>query len=823
VLALALAALLPVLPPTPPTLAAAPAETVRIDGVLDEAAWADAEVATGFVQFEPVEGVPATDRTEVRVLRTPTGLVIGARMWADEVRTLLSRRDSDGDADQFVVGLDSYNDGRTAYLFGLTAAGVQQDAILDGDDDDDSWDAVWTSAARVLPDGWVAEMEIPYSQLRFTEGGDSWGLQFQRVSPARGEESFWSPFTRAEANGGLVRLFGRLEGLSGIRPQPVLQAIPYSLAGGSRREADAAPGTAAYGFEGNVGADVKVGLSSNVTLDATVNPDFGQVEADPAQLNLGTFEVIFQERRPFFTEGTQIFDLTVGTGRDGALLYTRRIGGASPIIAATKLSGRTPGGLSFGALGAATGDDFAPGRGYLAARVKQEFPGQSYVGAGATAFASDADGTPMAVAGAADWEVRTLGGTWVLEGSAAASTRSEGGARTSGGALYVGFDKVEGYVTPGFGVRLYSDGFELNDVGRFRQTDLARLTGGTRVLWNQGGTVGPFRRLSSFAFFSQEWSLSDGVNRGFGGFFRTGAEFPGFQELGASLNVDGVGGFDVRETRGLGAVRNLRDVSGGVEYESDSRRRFQWELGVRSGADEGGGVRYGVGAELDWTASDRVRLGLEAGVGAGDRIRAWAANEAFFVTDAGVAVGAEATTPDDVSEADLVYFDAEPGLLDGLAAYAEPTAVAGTAYYAPVFGARDTREIDLTTRAQVIFGPGLSLQLYGQLFAARGRFRDLAVLAGPDDLRPAAAFPKRRDFAFASFNANAVLRWEYRPGSTLFIVYSQGRDESVFEEALLREAGRSPYDRRSVETLGDAFDAFPTDVFLVKLSYLIMR
>ena len=812
----------------PPTVTAVPAETVSIDGVLDEAAWDAATPATDFVQFEPTEGLPASERTEVRVLRTADGLVIGARLWSSgPVRTTLSRRDDTADADFFLVALDSYDDGRTAYLFGLTAAGVQFDATLEGDDDDDSWDAVWTSAARVDAEGWTVEMRIPYSQLRFSEGSPSWGVQFQRVIPSRGEESFWAPVTRAEANAGLVRLFGRLDGIGGISPRPILQAIPYTLAGGSRTESETAPGTGDGSFEGNVGADVKVGLASNLTLDATINPDFGQVEADPAELNLGTFETIFQERRPFFVEGTQIFDLTVGTGRDGALLYTRRIGGASPIIAATKLTGRTDGGLSFGTLGAVTGSGFQPGRGYLAARVKQEFPGQSYVGGGLTAFAQgdDADAgdvSTQSFAGAADWAARFAGGDWLFEGSAAGTLRQRDAGRDVGGALYVGLDRVTGYFTPGFGVRVYTEGLRLNDVGRFRQTDLVRANGGGRYLWNEGRPVGPFRRVSTGTFLSQAWTLSDGANQGFN-VFSFNSFAVGFQEVDLFLEAENLGGVDVLETRGLGPIRNQTSVGGRLGYDSDSRRRLRWGARVSGGADADGGTRLGVGGGLSWTASDRVALDVQGGVSGGTGIRAWAANEAVFQTSSGLAVGAFTDVPEAFTDGDLVPLAAGADLLDGLDPYAGPVAVDARAYYLPLFGARDTREVDLTTRAQVIFGPTLSLQLFGQLFAARGRFRDVALLVGPDDLRPLPDFPKRRDFAFASFTANAVLRWEYRPGSALFVVWSQGRNDETFEDALVRDAGASPFETGSGRQLRDTFDAFPDDVVLVKLSYLLMR
>ena len=815
----------------PKTVTAAAAGPVTLDGVLDEEAWAGAEVAGDFVQFEPSEGEPASERTEVRVLRAADGLIVGARMFASdpsEVRTTLTRRDDSRNADAIVVALDSYDDGRTAYVFGVTAAGVQFDAILQGGRDDDSWDAIWRSAVRVDDRGWTAEMRIPYSQLRFSEGSPSWGVQFRRAIPARGEESFWSPVTREEAGAGLVQLFGRLDGLSGIAPRSVLQVRPYTLAGGSRDESEAEPGTGVVAPEGNVGADAKLGLGPGTILDLTVNPDFGQVEADPAQLNLGTFEVFFSERRPFFVEGTQIFDLNFGGG-DGALLYTRRVGGASPIIAATKLTGRTPGGLSFGALGSATGRRFDPSRFYVASRVKQELPGQSFVGAGLTAFGALADealgqASARSVAAAGDWGVRFAGGAWLFEGVTAGTARRAADETDLGGAVYVGLDKVTGYFTPGFGLRAYSTGFELNDVGRFRQTDIASARAGARYLWNQGQPFGPFRRVRSGAFLTQTWTLSDQTSQGFRAFTFNNFELRGFQEIGVNVELGGLGGVDVRESRGLGSVRNLPSVGARLSYETDSRRQLQVEVGVGGSVQRGGGRSLSVGAGVDWTVNDRVSLDVSGGLNRGDAVRARAASESLFLRDDGLFIGAASGLPDGLTDDDVVPLAADPALIDGLAPYdGGVSGASGTPYYLSLFGARDTREADLTTRAQVIFGPALSLQLYGQLFAARGRFRDFSILAGPDDLRPVDGFPRRRDFSFASFNSNAVLRWEYRPGSTLFVVYSQGRLDERFEDVLLADAGPSPFDVGTGGQLLDTFDAFPQDVLLVKLSYLFMR
>ena len=819
-LATGLAALLTLVPPT---LRAGTADRVVVDGELNEAAWTTAEVATDFVQFEPTEGAPATQTTEVRILRGADALYVGAVMRDSDpegIRTTLSRRDNP-DGDFFLVALDAYGDGRSAYEFAVTAANVQFDALATRQNEDESWDAIWGSATRVTEEGWVAEIEIPYSQLRFTGTEPVWGVNFVRQIQRLNEKVFWSPLTR-ERESAFLEDLGRLEGVAGLQPKRVVQALPYSLARARRFEADT-PGvpTAAYGSE--AGLDLKLGLTSNVILDVTVNPDFGQVEADPAELNLSTFETFFSERRPFFLEGTQIFDLDYASG-DGALLYTRRIGGSSPIIGAAKLTGRTDGGLSFGVLGATTGDDFDPSRLYAAARLKQELPNQSAVGLGATAYSSWMESaSPRSASVGADWAFR-LGDTldWLFEGTTSATARATDGADPDlGYAVYLGLDKVQGYFKPGFGLRVYSEAFRLNDVGRFRQTDLISLRGGTQLLLNRGQPVGPFRRLSVFGFGTQEFRYTDGANRGFQGTARLGADFFGFQSAGLQANVFGLGGVDVRETRGLDPVVNVPGAALSVDVTTDQRRRFQLGLGLRGQVYEDGGRSFSPGAAIDWTVSDRLTLALEGQIAAATGERAWVLNEGFVETADGLAVGPTSGLPSDLDPETLVLLPLSPAeagtLFDGLAR------VDG-GFYRPVFASRDTRSASLTTRANLLFSADLSVQLYGQLFSARGQYEDFRLLASTDNLRPFDAYPRRRDFSFSDFNTNAVLRWEYRPGSSLYVVWSQARGTSAFEDLLFADGmSASPFDTSTSQQFADTFGVFPENVFLVKLSYLVMR
>lgn len=824
--------------PDTPRLAAAPATDIRVDGDLSESDWEAAEVASDFVQFEPVEGAPASQRTRVRVLVSGDALYIGAEMDDDSpeaIRQTLSRRDDTGGADHIAVYVDGYNDGLTARVFGVTAAGVQFDGITEGSSTDESWDAVWTSAVRVTPTGWTAEFRIPFSQLRFTGEEATWGINFLRVIPRTGEEAYWSPIPREQADSGIVQFFGDLEGIAGVRPRRLVQAVPYTLAGARRYENPGVPGDPVYDDRFDAGADFKVGITPSVILDATVNPDFGQVEADPAELNLSTFETFFEERRPFFLEGTQIFDN--GFSRDGALVYTRRIGARAPILAASKVTGRTSGGLSFGALAAASGRDETPGEWYGVARVKQELGSQNYVGLTATGYDETNAGIcgggvcRQSAVGAVDWQYRVgPNEEYQAEGVLAGSARREPGGTARGLALYAGFDQVKGFQRFGSGFRVFMPGFRNDDVGRFRETDLVRVNGAYITDWNSARPFGPFRRLSSFLSGTTTWTYSDRTFRGGEISLSASGQLRDFQRVSLSTGLYGIGGNDVRETRGLGPVANLLQVSGSAGISTDTRRQFvaSADLGYRFDAEGGRGFGPEVGVE--WAVSDRFQFEVSGEMEVARGFRAWAANEGLVRSPSGeLFVGAEAAAPADLLADDLVGLDLGPAAVDGLLAGAVPVAgpvpalADGVGYYLPLFGARDYTSADVLARANLILRPTLSFQFYGQLFAARGRYQDFQLLTAPDTFRPLDAYPKRRDFSVASFRTNAVMRWEYRPGSALFVVWQRATGDDLFEEVLLTDAGESPFDRGTPALVDDLFATFADDVVLVKLSYLLSR
>ena len=813
------------------TLTAQPVNgSIDIDGRLDEADWQTAPIATDFVQYEPNEGAAPSQRTEVRILYGGSAVYIGAVLYDEEpgkIMKTLGRRDAYNQADWFIASIDSYFDRKTAYNFAVNAAGVQADGILSGRSFgpggggsgfgfDTSWDAVWDASVRVTAQGWTVEMRIPYSMLRFPEADVlQWGINFRRIIPRFSETDDWVLVPRAERRGGTVARYGILGGLKNIQPRRNLQVTPYTVSRMLTEEGD--PGQLRREGDVDFGGDLKVGLSSNVTLDATINPDFGQVDSDPAELNLTAFETRFRERRPFFTEGVQIFNYSLDRG--GSLLYTRRIGGRAPIIGASKLSGRTSKGLSFGVMGAATGDHFDPSRYYGVARLKQQFGQLSSIGGILTAYQQNDE--RRSLVGGLDWDLRLKNNTYKFDGQASFTHRAVPGSDLTpeqGFSFISGFDKIQGTTNFFSGVTVISDDFNPNDVGQLRRNNF-NLSGGFSHQINGGNAFGPFRRASMWLFVNQDFSYRNGLDLGLGTFLSTTWLTRGFQEISIRFQSDNLfGGYDIYETRGLGPRTQPRELGIRASYETDSRRAWQAEPNVNLKFFGDGGHNYDVGLRTKWNVNSRLNLSASVGYGGDAGVTAWASNEAFGELDGGWGIGEEKGAPD----SDTVFqpFD-DGGQLDALFATTTPYDDQGH-FYLPVFGERDTRSVDLTLRGDLTFSPTLSIQLYGQVFTARGQYQNFSLLEDRDTLTPLDAYPKRHDFAFTSFQTNTVLRWEYRPGSTLFFVWSQSRQGKASIDPFDID-GRSSFDQRSPDQLLDAFTPYPTNVFLIKLSYKFLR
>jgi hypothetical protein len=357
-----------------------------IDGVLDDEAWNQGTWIDDFIQFEPYNGKQPSQKTEFKILYNEDNLYAAFKVYdtsPDSIVNRLTRRDNvDGD----LVGLilDSFHDLRTGFLFGISSSGVKYDGMFinDGMNEDYSWDPNWWVKTSVNKEGWIAEMKIPFSQVRFEKNsGDIWGLEVARVLYRKHETIFWQHIPKDAP--GIVHCFGELTGLEQIKPRKILDVTPYGVAKMETFKAE--PGNPfkekGRNYKFNGGVDAKIGVTNNLTMDLTINPDFGQVEADPSEVNLTAYETFFSEKRPFFIEGKNITSFSFGIGdgndNDDNLFYSRRIGRrpqgspdlgsgmyadipvASTILGAAKLTGKTQNGLSVGFVEAVTAEEKA--------------------------------------------------------------------------------------------------------------------------------------------------------------------------------------------------------------------------------------------------------------------------------------------------------------------------------------------------------------------------------------------------------------------------------------------------------------------------------
>lgn len=804
-----------------------------IDGRLDDAIWSSAAVIDQFLEYEPNEGAASRFATEARVAYDNRFLYIHVSMFdpaPDSIVSLLARRDVRVNSEQLKLVIDSYHDRRTAYQFAVNPAGVKRDFYVYNDSNEDpSWDAVWDVATVIDETGWHAEFRIPFSQLRFPNRPEhTFGLLIVRDVARTGARISWPLYRRNQQ--GYVSQAGELRGIRGVPSPRRIELAPY-LVSSNATEPSGDGYRRQQRFTG--GADVKYGLSSNLTLDATVNPDFGQVEADPAVLNLSAFETFFSERRPFFLEGTGIFDYRVNCGDIDSgctgLFYSRRIGRgpqlgglyddpsnptATTILAAGKLTGRLASGLSVGLLNAVTQretglDDrtIEPATNYAVARVQQDLNGgRSGIGAMVTAVNRNLDEWTEpylrreAYAAGVDLRHRFWDDRYELAASATGSyvagsqdaiarlqrdgvhryQRPDDGVafdptRTSlsGDAQRVSFSKFGGGVTQFQTVlQRFSPGFEINDVGFLSRADELMFRNWFSLNFTQ--PTAHWRRARFNFNYGHHWT-SEGLPTNLWLNHNLHIELPNrwWVHAGGTWN-DMVTAYSDREARGGPAVRRSPNFNTFFGLEGDNRWRVTPSLwfGGRRG-DEGRTDSWWVEPFVRFRAASRFNASIGAEYVRTFNDRQWVGN-----------------LEDD----------------DG-----------GTHY---TFARLRQTTLGLTGRLNYTITPELSLQFYGQPFISTGSYTDWRELAEPRARRYAdryqpfdgpgiAGIEEPAGFAFRQFRSNAVLRWEYRPGSTLFFVWQQGRDSFDLEPGRFNA-------RRD---LGDLFGLHPANTFLIKASY----
>lgn len=359
---------------------------ITLDGKLTEDVW-QGESITGFTQRDPDQGKPATEKSKVWISYDANNLYVAAKLYDSDVDVIdknMARRDSWFESDWFLFFIDPYFDKRTGYYFAVNAGGTMNDGTLFNDSwDDSAWDCVWEAQTSINGDGWIVEMRIPFSQIRFHEAEKmKWGFNVKREIKKNKEESYLIMVPKEES--GFVSKFATLEGLDGIKPKQRFEVIPYFVQKAQYlRHDELDPFYKSNQYKTTIGADIKIGLGSNYSIDATINPDFGQVEVDPAVVNLSAFETYYNEKRPFFVNGSEIFNFGFGGVNNNwgfnfgqpNLFYSRRIGrspqgdvdtdgyvrrpGETNIIGAAKLTGKIDETWSIGVLTAVTERTFA--------------------------------------------------------------------------------------------------------------------------------------------------------------------------------------------------------------------------------------------------------------------------------------------------------------------------------------------------------------------------------------------------------------------------------------------------------------------------------
>jgi hypothetical protein len=839
-------------------------EQVTIDGIPGETAWRDVAPFTTFTQRDPAEGGVPGMRTEVRVAYDDQALYVAARMYdpsPDSIVVRLGRRDVLQNADLFQLYLDPYHDGRSGFYFGLDPAGTLYDGILYNDDwTDDSWDGVWEGRVRKDADGWSAEMRIPFSQLRFHEqDGQVWGINFRR-DISRRNETDWVVFTPKNGSG-FVSRFANLMGITSIHPPRDIEILPYITTRAEYlQHAAGDPFRTGSRYVPRVGADFKFGLSSNLTLDATAYPDFGQVEVDPAVVNLSDVETYFNEKRPFFIEGASTFRF----GRGGAVnywgfnwaepefFYTRRIGRApqgslpsadyvdvptgTDILGAAKLTGKLGDSWNVGAVQAVTGREYAslqtsgvksslevePMTYYGVARAQKEFEG----GKAALGFISTTtsrmfrDGelrddlnSMSTVAGLDGWAFLDGDKTWVMSGWGAASLAKGDRMRMinlqsdaqhylqrpdavhyridSSAASFAGYAgrlvlvKQKGNFFLNSAVGFIDPRFDNTDLGFLWRSDAVNAHVGAGYQWTEPTDWYRSAQVMAAGFQTTDF---DG-NLTWRGLFAQGSmQLLNYYQLRAdyAYNPPTVNN---RRTRGGPLTMNWSGYQ--VDWEITTDVRKDVDLDISSFLYNDRETSWNVYAMLDVKPSRSISLSFGPG------------------------------------------FERNVDYVQWVGAFADPAAAAtyGSRY---VFALLSQTTVSATLRLNWTFTPQLSLQVYVQPLISAGEYRNFRELARPRSydytdygtagtsislkdgtytVVPAgggsAPFTfSNPDFNFKSFRGNAVLRWEYLPGSTLYVVWTQTRSQSDVTG-----------DFQFNHSLGQMMNIRPDNIFMVKLSY----
>jgi hypothetical protein len=848
---------------------------IHIDGNLDEPCWQSTGYSD-FTQRNPIEGSKPTYKTEFWIVYNDEAVYVAARMYDDHPDSIIQRigrRDADINADWFALAFDSYRDRRTAFFFGVYASGSVIDGTFFNDSwDDKSWDGVWDVATKIDGKGWTAEFKIPYSQLRFPEMEEYvWGTNFVRNIERLKEEDHFVMVPKKES--GFVSHFADLIGIKGIHPPTRIEFLPYVVSSlhTTNQYENGDPFNDGSRFRGNMGIDLKFGLGSNLTLNATINPDFGQVEVDPAVVNLSQFETFFDEKRPFFVEGSNYFNFGYGGANNNYgfnwgspdFFYSRRIGrqpqgevqhdgyedypDGTTILGAAKLTGKITDGWSLASVSALTKREYAriddgaghkfddvvePLASYNIIRSQREFnegrQGLGIIGTGVfrnlneqylvdnftrRSYALGIDGWTNLDS---DREYVVTG--WVTTSIIAATQQRMIDIQRSyihyfqrpdqnyikvdsnitsmnGFAGRIAVNKEKGNVIFNTAFGFITPEFDVNDMGfQFRTNILnAHLVLGYRWYEPDG-----FFRSKSFQLATFRNYDFGGHKFGEGYFLFWDAQLMNYWNVGGQFSSS-FPAYDLFSTRGGPYMRNPRNYNAGLYGSTDSRDPIVYQLDLGGSRSESGGSYLEIEPGVEWKPTPGINFKFSTQFSRGLTTAQW--------------------VPDSNPVEDITAIN-----------------TFGKRY---IFSRLDQKELSAGLRLDWTFTPKLSLQLFLQPLISVGKYYDFKELAkagtftfnrfGENNssisyidsvdvytVDPDGSGERKFSFSNPNFNDkylrfNAVLRWEFLPGSTAFLVWTRSGDHSG-------NAGNFDFGR-------DFGNLIKTpnhnDVFLIKIAYWI--
>jgi hypothetical protein len=835
----------------------------HIDGNLNDPVWDEVPWAGGdFIQSSPNPGKPASVQTKFKILYDSKNLYIAFKNLdpnPDKITSRMTRRDG-FEGDWVEINIDSYYDKRTAFSFTPSVSGVKGDQYVsnNGDNWDQSWDPIWYLKTSIDAEGWVAELRIPLSQLRFADKDDLiWGIEVSRFYYKNQEISLWQ-YIAPDASGWVHR-FGELNGIHGIRPQQQLEIQPYAVTKTETFEPEEGnPFMTGRSSGFDAGLDAKIGITSDITLDLTVNPDFGQVEADPSQVNLSAFELFFQERRPFFIEGNNTLNFPVSDFNSNNLFYSRRLGRPpqgsvetdeddqddgvdefskaatrTTILGAAKLTGKNKNGFSWGILETVTSLEKAkvdsigfrskqvvePMTNYFVTRAQQDInKGNTVIGAMLTATNRKIEQSSLdwlhkdAYSGGLDlmhnfnerkyyFSAKTMM-SHVRGSTEAITTTQESSERyfqrpdndhadvdpdrrsLTGTAGMLRAGKRSGKIISDVGVSWTSPELELNDIGFLAQTDNI-----SQFFWMQYRILNPGKITRWQRYNINQWEEMDfdfkNTSRGYN--TNAHAEFKNFWQVGGGVTYQ-VHTASNADLRGGPAMNYPGYINYWMYVQTDRRKKFFAFIGpqYQSGFNNYN-KNFGVDFDFVYRPVNALSISISPSINHNN-------NHLQYVT---------------TEKAD----DKDRYLMAEI----------------------DQTTIRVSIRVTYMITPNLSLQYYGQPFGTSGDYTNYKYITNgsasyyEDRFQnlPASSFTTvddqyqvdengdgqmdynfdKPDFNFGQFRSNMVLRWEYIPGSVLFLVWNQEQNGSFYDH----DPG---HDRYSFE-----FKDKPHNIFVFKFAY----